>query len=388
MLPLNSLARHLAPLTKSVPPALVSPESFTQMLVVAETLPGEFARSTMGIECRLGDGKQDADLLIQATGDSGRKALAVLPDEGAYNHFIWRRVRSLARASIDPQHVLYGGIDKVWLEFDAAALSSALPASPLPSVFFGFSDCVAPARGRHLRSAVDRHLEITLAALQLLLERPLSTELVADLSTYFHIRSSDLQVFQVGLMLARQKDAIRLCLRSRSPECLLPYVEAVGRTEDRNQIAAWVDRLSGRIAYLCLNLDVGPDASAKIGIECHLREAGAPGGPANWQPLLDELALEGCITGEKRAALRVSDGNIDANRSGDAWPEPLREIASIIGSRSECMCVWALHHIKIVLHEGRAEAKAYFAIDYRWREPRIREESQSILDETGGGERD
>lgn len=349
----DSLAQYLPPVAARTPPSLVSADTFGQVERVARTLPGALSE-TFGFECPLGDDIPRADLLVGARSDRGWRGLSALarnPDP----HPAVAGLRDFAAAWGDPTSPWGSTLDNVWLEFDIEG-----PNREVPSVFFGFRP-TDPAHGRPSASEGDRQLTATLASVAVLRGREPAPAPAAALRRCFHA-CPGAQVFQVGVMLGRATDAVRLCLRLRSFDDVPTYLGRVGWVGDVPALQATLEPLAALAEYVCLDVDVGSGVHPKVGLECYVAHA------RQWRPFLDALVARGLCTSGKHAALLAYPGRTEEEEADGAWPPALSRAARVLGERSASVCLRSLHHVKVVHHPDRPpEAKAYLAVNYRWR---------------------
>src|SRR5439155_14609912 len=156
------------------------------------------------------------------------------------------------------------------LEFD---LRDASPSEvPVPSAFF------APCRGLTRTDAAGDGLSAAWVldpALRLLRGVMLPPAAARTVAGCVGALPAGAHVFQVGLMLARPVDAVRLCVRDLEFSDLPAYLARVGWPgtweEARTALAPFAE-LATRTA---LHLDVGSAVYPRIGLECYL---GAPDG--------------------------------------------------------------------------------------------------------------
>jgi hypothetical protein len=376
----SSLEETLRPLAPSMPAELISPASLAQIGAIARVLPNALT-SFFGFECRLGDPVARADFLLSAAPDpggsilAGTSAMARLP-ESLHRHPVWAQIGAFCARWTVPGTPLYDRVENVWLEFD---VEGTPPTVPVPSVFFGAAGGIR--RHQHLGSiAPSEEIPygwVTRDALSLLRARAVPALVERELFACFDALPSHAQVFQVGVMLARRSDAVRLCISHLSPEQLEAYLRRI----------RWpgpVDRLRSLLAFLgewvdtfVLDIDVGEAVHPKIGLECYMAGYKQPAHEPRWRALLDALVERGLCVPAKRTALLAWPGFERDDGAPDLWPGNLLLASRLLGPRVSSALSRTLHHIKVSFEQDRPlEAKAYLGVGVHWLGARPLQEQQ------------
>ena len=271
----------------------------------------------------------------------------------------------------DPSSALYRAVDNVWLEFD---VDGAPPVIPIPSVFF------APrpggqegARRVAYEPNLDGYITTIETVIQLLSGSELAPRRLQMLSDCFRALSSVERVFQVGLMLSRGAEALRLCIKMRSVERIVEYLAKVGWPGSEADVLGILEPIASLVDYVCLDIDVGETVHRKIGLECYFDGNKQPRTEPRWGVFLDSLVRDGLCTADKRDALLAYPGYVDENAEGIPWPRALRRTSHLLGGRSLSTFIRSLHHVKVVYQPGEGlEAKAYLAVIHHWHTPALR----------------
>jgi hypothetical protein len=284
---------------------------------------------------------------------------------------IWRRVADFAARWADPSSALYRAVDNVWLEFD---VDGAPPVIPIPSVFFGLQPSGQEgASGVAYERVVDGYRAPAEKAIGLLSGSALAPRKLQMLSDCFRALSSVEHVFQVGLMLSRGAEAVRLCINLRSVEGIVEYLTGVGWPCSEAEVLGVLEPIASLVDYVCLDIDVGETVHRKIGLECYFDGIKQPRTEPRWGVFLDSLVRDGLCTADKRDALLSYPGYVDENAEGIPWPRALRRASHLLGGRSLSTFIRSLHHVKIVYQPGEGlEAKAYLAVNHHWHTPALR----------------
>jgi len=369
----NSFAEFLRPVAAGVPPALISPAAFADMEAIVRFLPETLANNTFGFECRMGEELPRADFSVLATTSSGRDSLARLDvastsSTSLMTDRIWKRVNDFAVQWAEPSSSLYRTVANVWLEFD---LDGPTLEIPRPSVFLGLPPYDRDnTQDRAYEPNVDGYRTTVVTATRLLTGRDLPTRVLETLSDCFRALLQHEYVFQVGLMLARDAEAVRMCIRLDSAERAIEYLGQVGWPGSDGDLRGVLE-LTRSVDYTWLDIDVAETVHPKIGLECYFDRHKQPNREPRWGTFLDSLVRAGLCTPSKRDALLTYFGYVDENAQGVVWPQALRRASQLLDGRSLSTFVRTLHHVKIVYRHGEPlEAKAYLAANHHWHTPR------------------
>ena len=365
----GSFEEYLAPIAAGVSPALISPAAFSDIGSVARMLPTTLAYNTFGFECRLGEQSPRSDFLVLVRASNGRDSLAGLHPksslpENLMADQIWQRVQDFGARWADPASPLHSAVDNIWLEFD---VDGPVGAIPVPSIFFG------PPTNDAQGEAFDRALETTAQALQRLSGAELPPRVIETLTRCFRAFSSSEHVFQVGLMMSRGAEAVRLCIQVGTLERAVEYLAEVGWPGSGTDLRRVLEPVTRIVDRVCLDIDVGETVQPKVGLECYFDGNRQPRTEPRWEELLDLLVANGLCTPEKRETLLAYPGYSDEKTATVPWPTALRQVSQLLGGRSTSTFVRTLHHVKVVYRPGEPpEAKAYLAANHHWHTPASR----------------
>lgn len=355
----NSLANYLKVLRPEISPNLISEQYWHNIETVAQVLPSAVT-SFFGFESRLGIDKAHVDFLICADAEEmGRKILAddsypiALPAY-LYAHPVWKQIRNFAHQWNNPYSPLFDRVNNIWLEFD---IDDSLPNIPIPSCFFGPKPIYA---GNNSQWTVN-------TALKLLQNREVPPKIATQIFNCFELLPDNAYVFQIGVMLARKSDIVRICIRDISPQQILNYLAALNWSGSLDGLKQTLKQLSVYAERIDLDIDIGESILPKIGLECYLHQQ--PQFEPKWQLFLDYLEKIGLCTPQKRANLLAYPGYISEKQNPPFWPSDLGKVSSLLGSGYEGVFFKGFHHIKVNYQDSNPlEAKAYLYV------------SQSLID--------
>ena len=335
-----------------IPAQLASEQVVGKIASVAANLP---LSSNFGFECRLGSDAPDADFLVAVIASDGSRAawagensLTVLPAESSAP--AWEKVRSLladwhrGTCGLDPIH-------DTWLEFDIEAHSERLPE---PSFFFGFDD-----------SAPLNYPELAEALVERLLGHPLSGRRRERLQACYAALPPHALVFQVGIMLSRATEEIRLCTRGLRPGEIVEYLERIGWPGPPAELRSYIDDLMPRVDAIGLDIAVGETVLPQIGLECTIQSGAA--GRAKLESLLTGLVgSAACVPRKKEALLRWL-GYCTELTDRPRWPAHLLKGSLALGDNIVSSFARTLNHVKMTYPaDGPVTAKAYLGVRHFW----------------------
>ncbi len=368
----GSLADSLELVRPYLPDCLVPATNAERIEAIARVLPGALATG-FGFECHLGNQPPHADFFVRVrASEVGRAVLAgtstldALPTS-LTDEPTWAHVREFARNWADPAVVATENTDNVWLEFDVDPADDGMPH---PNVFFSAYHGIL---SRHEdveeppRSAADAYGWVTREALPLVLGRPVAPATEEMVFRTLDALPAGANVFQVGVMLARASDALRLCVVDLPPDRVVDYLTGLGWTGDTEELQALVDELATLVDRIVLDIDVADRLSSKLGFECYFTDFRQPGEEPRWRALFEHLVDDDLCRPQQREALLAYPGFVHQGQSAGAWPSNLSAAAALLGPRASSGMARVLHHLKIAYRPGAPlEAKAYLGGTHHW----------------------
>jgi len=331
----GSLAAAFDQITPLPPPLLMSATSFDHSRRVGALFPLD-AVQFFGFECRLGEGAaQSTDCALNLSAKGARLLAADAIGSGTA---AWQRIgrfyRRWQQSHADP----FADAASTWLEFDAGE------ADPAPNLLFGYwPDETQTARPWDW------------------MQRTLFPELFGgaygpalhdSLDRAFRACPPGTGDFQIGVMLSRPIQAVRLCIFDLPLGALPAYLDAIGWAGDRAALDHWMTALAPHCDFIGLHFDVAAHVFPHIGIEPNFRSGSwsrQPHREGRWAGIWQALSDGGVLAPAKHAALLGWTGH---------QPVVLDGVPRLL--------LRGLSHVKLVLAaDGRAQAKGYFGIALR-----------------------
>lgn len=325
-----------------LPAALLGERARAALLSTARTLPAG-AVTAFYLECRLAGAADAVDLVVMVDPRTGFIAREAEHSPG------WRRIENARTALLDSTDALREVGSSFWLEYDIDPASASGPP-PVPGVFIGLQPIVPAPENAERWDAVAE------AALHPLLGVRPEEALRARLRDVFLRLPASAHVLYLGVLLSRPEPAVRLCVGRIPPADLPGYLREVGWPGDTEELARLAHDVRhhqgepGHPGPQLLHFDVGADGVLpRVGFEYVLRRSTQLGGQLHEEAFLDNLVEMGLADAAKRAEI-------------GAWPG-LR-LESLPHHAERRVVVQRVNHVKVVVQDGRVEAKAYFmAVD-------------------------
>lgn len=346
---------------------LISPESLGHISSIARMLPASLS-SYFIFECRLGEVQPAADFsLYLPASEGGRQILAGhhsaidLPSNLLTNS-VWSNLRQFCSHWANPASLLYEKIQRLWLEFDVVDEPLQVP---VPSIFFG-AQGIESNNPKSTKSEItaNHHQWVTETALRLLCGTPIPARVEQKIFDCFNLLPKDACVFHIGVMLARQVDSVRLCIKIPLDK-ISDYLTKISWSGEITKIEAIVSKLSGLFDRIVLALDVGDSIFPNLGLECFLSRQSQP--DPRWQLPLDYFVETGICLPTKRDAILAYPGYSHERSNRELWPGELLRMSHLFGPRVRSVLVRAINHIKLVYKPNSPlTAKAYLVASHHW----------------------
>lgn len=364
----SSIAEYInAAVTPHIPCDLISPHEVSNISRIASLLPGNLT-NFFGFECPLGVDEPRADFLVCCRASHGaREVLCGLVGGREFpsvfqSSSVWRQIYGFSSEWASPLSPLFDEVHNLWLEFDVDGMPRT---APIPSVFIG-ADHLHPLPEPVPSDIMPPHCAwLTDFALPKLLGAEIEATTRCQIARTLNLLPSGARIFQVGLMLARDSRATRLCIRGMAAGQIGDYLHSLGWDGSSQELQALLTLLEPLTERIDLDLDVSDRVMPKIGLECYF-------GPdlRIIQRFLNQIVSSGLSTSSKAKAIELWPGLAHERLSPSIWPRELLETSSLLGGRLHSLFARWLHHVKIVYQPGvPLQAKAYLAVQHLWLAP-------------------
>ncbi len=339
---------------------LITVDKFQEILSIAKNFPGNVT-SFLGFEIHLRDATQRADWAFAVSGEgSDREVLVNLIKNGRLpQQFLqqpeWRQIAEFSEEWADQTSMLQKHIKCFWLEFD---MPETLPTMFIPSVFFG-PEKLPMGIASNESSEYQWLLDI---ALPLLRGQQLSKKVQHQVMNCIKKIPATASLFQVGTMLSRSSNDVRLYINRIHPKEIIPYLKTLGWSDRTGEFQSLIDNLQDKADRFVLSFDVNETGiGPRLGIEFSFSSIRYHQ-ETRWKKVLDYLVEKDMCLPEKRDALLGYSG-VEYTDISSSVMKPLASASRHLDDLVSSRLVRYISHIKIVYHPGRAmEAKAYPAV--------------------------
>ncbi len=347
-------SHHLNRAEEYVPKELLSKENFDKIQLVSKLFPGNLT-TFLGFETRLGEQKNIADFAFAISGvGKDRKILLKMLEEEQHKqnllkHSEWNQIKSFVDAWADPNSELNDKVQCFWLEFDMP--NDELKETPIPSVFFG------PSKNS------DNYEWLTNTAIPLLKGKKVPVEITNLIHDCINKIPVNSKLFQIGTMLSRKSNAIRLHINKINPEQIIPYLKEIGYNYDTKELKNLINDLENLADRFVISFDITEEGIRdKIGIELSFTDDKFQN-EGRWEHLMDYLVKKNACIPQKRNALLTYQGSETEDNFSGALMKPIYSATDYSDDLSKSNVVRYINHIKLVYRPGeKLIAKAYPAV--------------------------
>ena len=340
-----------------MPKELLSKKNYSEIKNVANYFKHNLT-SFFGFETKLNSADARSDYLFAISSKKGERESLVniiknnhLP-ESFRNQPEWQQVGNFAESWANPKSVLYNNVLGMWFEFDTSGSPSEIP---LPGVFIHTIPIKYNSKSSEYRWFIE-------TAIPMLIGRHLSTKIERKIQDCIQKMPPNASLYQVGTMLPRETDNIRLVLKRMHPNQILPYLKAVGWSDDNEELSSLLKELEKQVNRIVLHISVGEQVDSKIGIECSFYP-GFNDKEKGWSAFLEYLIEKGLCLSEKQSALLNFPGLQQENINNDFDLKSYMPSVMITDENFSSALVRFISHVKIVYKPNHPlDAKAYYGV--------------------------
>jgi len=341
--------------------SLISPEKFKDILSIARNFPGNLT-SFLGFEIHLGDARQRADwaFAVSGAGDDRIVFENVLKQGNIPKPLIqqpeWQQIAAFSEAWAKEESILKRQVKCFWLEFDMPESNHDMI---IPSVFFG-PEKISQDSSKNSKSQFSWLVN---DALPLLRGQALSNAVKHQILKCIEKIPKGASLFQVGTMLSRSTNDVRLYINKIHPRSIIPYLNALGWSDEENKFQTLIEDVGSRADRFVLSFDVTTDGiGPRIGLECSFEE-NRYHEETRWEDLLEYLVQKGMCLPQKRDVLLQYSGVEHPDDFSGGVMKPFSSVSQHLDDIFSGSLVRYISHVKVVYLPGRPlEAKAYPAV--------------------------
>ena len=340
---------------------LVSSQNFSDIQLISQIFPS-FLTSFLGFECHLGDTKPRADWAFAISGvGPDRQVFTKLLSEGNFPDVLlqtpeWKRISNFAKAWADKNSDLTDKIQCFWLEFDMPNEKNDVP---IPSIFFGPTKKYSNIQEKN----ISQFKWLTDTAIPILKGQDVPFQVKEKINDCLLKMPENTSLFQIGTMLSRENQSVRLHINKINPEQIIPYLQQIGYKENLEELVKLIDEIKDKADRFVFSYDVtengiGPRIGIELSYSSNLFQE-----EKRWEDLLDYLVEKGICLAEKRDALINYTGIEENQNFSGAVLKPVSTSADYLDKINKSTIVRYINHVKIVYNPNKKlEAKAYPAV--------------------------
>jgi hypothetical protein len=335
-----SFSNHLNMFSPNLPQGLFSTETSESLGEIGSLFPFDIT-SDFGFESHLGNKEADCDFFLQIKKNStGAAILAGTSQVSALSPILlsqplWQKITLLFNTWTTTSSHLSQEVEGLWLEFDHRDSSYNLA----PNIFFKISEDNSSDRTAQWGTSIHVLNEIY----NILFDIPFPDNTGDSLKRCFNALPEGAGIFQIGFMIPRQKEAVRLVIVNMIPDDLEKYLKEISWTGEIDVVKDLIKSFSDKFNYFVYNLNIGENIHPFLGIEMFFNSKVQPGFNDQWNVAFDFLESEKLLSHEKREALIAFCG--------------VRNVPHIYPIRY----ISGISHLKLVCKRNKpTECKGYF----------------------------
>lgn len=341
----------------NIPDELITTTNYSEIKNLAKFFKNNVT-SFFGFETNICNNDSKSDYLFAISSRNGeREALLQLLENDILpssflNNSEWQNIYRFTKEWSNSESILFSKVHGLWLEFDS---NEFLNDIPVPSVFFHPASISADKLDR----IEDKWF--TRIAIPLLTGKKISSKIENNIFRCIENLPPGAALFQIGAMLSRSSDSVRLVFKRIQPNDIIPYLKSIGYKNDTTALEETLNEMKEFVTRMVLHIRVGEEVDPVVGIEGSFypdryhEETG-------WTKFLDYLKNKDLCNPEKYSAL-ISYPGIET--SENEYNTDMDFIPSIkISDESKIKTlIRYISHIKITYSpDHKLEAKAYSGV--------------------------
>jgi hypothetical protein len=291
---------HLNIVVPNLKPSLLGEGCSGHLAQLCSLFPYDIAQD-FGFESRLGNPVAVCDFFFQIRKGSpgalmlaGKSTVSNLSDQLLENPF-WQRAVKLFQAWTDTEHILSQSVEVFWLEFDYQDPGYNLT----PDLFFKISESSSDdriAQWELRRRILDEIYSI-------LFDIPFPFHLADNLKVCIDALPDSGALYQIGFMIPRKTEAIRLVLARIELDEIENYLNKIDWPGEMGTVKNLISSYSPKFDYFVYNLNIGKTILPYLSIEMYFKNMYQPQFGPRWGEVFDFLESEQLLTSQKRSSL-------------------------------------------------------------------------------------
>jgi len=330
---------HFSAIAPGLSTALLAPVHAQAIGDLCSLFPFD-AASDFGFESRLGNPEATCDFFLQIRKERAGSGIIAGKSEVArlspvlLNNPFWQGISKLFEAWIEPSSILNKRLELFWLEFDC--LESSF--NPIPNIFFKINGNTESRKAQW-----GSMLEVLNEIYGILFRIKFPAGLGENLKRCTEALPQYANIYQVGFMIPRKTEAVRLILNGFRDDSIIEYLKNIRWPGEIDAIHKMIERYAVKFDHTAFNLHIGEMVLPFFGTEMYLSDMSQPIWDPRWREILDFLEAENLLLRGKREGL----GSYSSKKKV-SYLLPVNYISGI-------------NHLKIAYKPGMPlECKGYF----------------------------
>ena len=306
----HSFLDHFNIISPILQPGLVNEDCAGNLAQLCSLFPYDITQD-FGFESRLGDPRAICDFFLQirkgtpgALMLAGKSQVSNLSGQLLEDPF-WQRLVGLFQVWTDAEHVLSQSVEVFWLEFDYQDSGYNL----IPNLFFR----IAEGSGEDRNIQWELRRRVLDEIYRILFDIPFPSDLSENLKICIDALPEKGGLYQIGFMIPRKTEAIRLVLVKIGLDEIENYLNKIDWPGEMETVRNLACTYSSKFDYFVLNINIGKTILPYLSFEMYFQNMYQPQFGPRWGEVMDFLESEQLLTSQKRASLVRFCGKITSN---------------------------------------------------------------------------
>jgi hypothetical protein len=301
---------HLNIVVPNLQPSLLGEGSSGHLAQLCSLFPYDTTQD-FGFESRLGDPKANCDFFLQirkgtpgALMLAGKSSISNLSGQLLEDPF-WQRIVRLFQIWTDAEHIISQSVEVFWLEFDYQETGYNLT----PNLFFR----IAESSGEDRITQWKLRRYVLDEIYRILFDIPFPSDLADNLKVCIDALPNSGGLYQIGFMIPRKTEAIRLVLAKIRLDEIENYLNKIDWPGEMGIVKNLAGTYSSKFDYFVININIGKTILPYLSFEMYFQNLYQPQFGPRWGEVMDSLESEQLLTSQKRSSLVRFCGKIISN---------------------------------------------------------------------------
>jgi hypothetical protein len=306
----HSFLDHFNVVSPMLQPGLADEVCARNLCKLCSLFPYDITQD-FGFESRLGDPNANCDFFLQirkgtpgALMLAGKSSISNLSGQLLEDPF-WQRIVRLFQVWADSEHIIAQSIEVFWLEFDYQDTGYNLT----PNLFFRITE----SRGEDRNMQWELRRRVLDEIYTILFDIPFPSDLANNLKVCIDALPESGELYQIGFMIPRKTEAIRLVLVRIGLDEIENYLNKINWPGEMEIVKNLASTYSSEFDYFVININIGKTILPYLSFEMYFQNMYQPQFGPKWGEAMDFLESQQLLTADKRTALVRFCGKIISN---------------------------------------------------------------------------